>query len=241
MATLLVALSLLGLSALLQVGCQLFDDSGSATDDLCYEAQMAVQACGVTLPLLADGPCNGFRRTMAQCITDQSGSCDALAELTRRPDRCFAGLLNLPPPAGTNPGNAPVPSPLFGPRQDAGSADAASPQSDAAPPKPDVTKLAPDQGTPDQSTPDQAAPDQGTPANFEGDVASCKDGLDNDNDGYVDCRDFGCSKNPAVTFCGAEDTDARCSDGIDNDGDGYFDCDDFSCSKNPNVTVCPKS
>ena len=64
------------------------------------------------------------------------------------------------------------------------------------------------------------------------------DGIDNDNNGYIDCADFGCSRNDDVTVCGSEDTDTLCGDGEDNDGDGYVDCEDFDCSQNDNVTVC---
>lgn len=76
----------------------------------------------------------------------------------------------------------------------------------------------------------------------EDDDVSCDDGLDNDDDGFIDCQDFSCSANPEVTVCdqakGDENTNALCSDGDDNDGDGFIDCVDFDCSMNPNVTVC---
>ena len=29
----------------------------------------------------------------------------------------------------------------------------------------------------------------------------CSDGKDNDADGYIDCADWDCSHNPAVTIC----------------------------------------
>jgi hypothetical protein len=79
------------------------------------------------------------------------------------------------------------------------------------------------------------------PSTPEDNDAACSDGQDNDNNGFVDCKDFGCSKNPAVTVCAGtpEDTDATCSDGIDNDNNGFTDCKDFSCSKSKTVTVCP--
>jgi len=41
---------------------------------------------------------------------------------------------------------------------------------------------------------------QGTPGP-EDNNAACSDGKDNDGDGYVDCVDFDCSKNPSVTVC----------------------------------------
>ncbi|MDY0062019.1 MAG: nuclease A inhibitor family protein [Myxococcota bacterium] len=66
----------------------------------------------------------------------------------------------------------------------------------------------------------------------------CHDGIDNDGDGYRDCADFDCARNPAVTVCGGENHDGVCADGVDNDSDGYTDCLDFDCSRNPAVTVC---
>ena len=71
--------------------------------------------------------------------------------------------------------------------------------------------------------------------------------IDNDENGYVDCDDFACSRNDSVTVCGdsgnsgngnPENTDALCGDMMDNDGDGFTDCDDFDCSRTEAVTVC---
>ena len=71
--------------------------------------------------------------------------------------------------------------------------------------------------------------------------AACSDGLDNDQNGFADCADFGCKLGMFVTVCdgssstvdpaldGPEDTATACSDGYDNDGDGYTDCGDFGC------------
>ena len=64
---------------------------------------------------------------------------------------------------------------------------------------------------------------------------ACFDGLDNDHDGQLDCRDFDCLV-PGVTVC--EGNDVTCGDGIDNDENGFTDCSDYSCSQNPNVTLC---
>lgn len=58
---------------------------------------------------------------------------------------------------------------------------------------------------------------------------ACRDGIDNDEDRFIDCRDFDCTSNPAIDFCGPENTAARCTDAIDNDGDGRVDCEDGEC------------
>ncbi len=52
---------------------------------------------------------------------------------------------------------------------------------------------------------------------------NCSDGIDNDNDGLVDCQDGDCN---AFTQCAIEGANNNCSDGIDNDGDGKIDCAD---------------
>jgi hypothetical protein len=60
---------------------------------------------------------------------------------------------------------------------------------------------------------------------------SCDDGLDNDDDGYVDCEDSDCSNNSACPEV--------CDDGEDNDYDGYVDCYDSECEDDPNcIEIC---
>lgn len=66
----------------------------------------------------------------------------------------------------------------------------------------------------------------------------CSDGLDNDQDGLVDCDDFNCDQVGCCMVMGDESSDKYCDDGCDNDGDGYTDCKDHSCSKGASVTVC---
>lgn len=54
-------------------------------------------------------------------------------------------------------------------------------------------------------------------------VEICGDGIDNDGDGWIDCRDITCEWLPE---CAGE----ICDDGVDNDVDGQVDCDDPDCS-----------
>ena len=58
-------------------------------------------------------------------------------------------------------------------------------------------------------------------------VRECRDGIDNDGDGYIDLNDPGCANkndlselNPAI----------ECDDGTDNDGDSAIDYNDAGCS-----------
>ncbi len=60
---------------------------------------------------------------------------------------------------------------------------------------------------------------------IENSFATCLDGLDNDNDGTVDCADDDCR---VFEFC-SESTRKYCTDGIDNDNDGTADCYDAEC------------
>ncbi len=52
---------------------------------------------------------------------------------------------------------------------------------------------------------------------------TCKDGLDNDCDGWADCGEFACGDDSPL--CNESD----CSDGLDSDGDGAIDCSDPDC------------
>ncbi len=66
----------------------------------------------------------------------------------------------------------------------------------------------------------------------ENTTAACRDGVDNDGDGKVDCDDPDCAE---LSFChssgtgSAENTAAACRDQIDNDRDGHTDCEDQDC------------
>ena len=72
---------------------------------------------------------------------------------------------------------------------------------------------------------------------------TCSNGVDDDDNGYADCDDFGCARNLAVFVCGAkasfENSPTDCANGQDDDGDGRVDCDDPDCARNPFHDVCP--
>lgn len=76
--------------------------------------------------------------------------------------------------------------------------------------------------------------DAGTPAGTEDTDAKCSDQVDNDGDGHVDCDDYSCTRNAAVTICPnavvPEATAELCRNGTDDDGDGYTDCFDRGCT-----------
>ncbi len=72
----------------------------------------------------------------------------------------------------------------------------------------------------------------------EVDDIACSNGVDDDGNGYTDCKDFNCRISPAVTVCNTERTQAACHDGVDNDGNGKIDCADPTCHSSPFVT-CP--
>ena len=58
-------------------------------------------------------------------------------------------------------------------------------------------------------------------------IENCKNGIDDDGDGLIDCADvFQCA---GETDCGFEDRNFNCADGIDNDKDGDIDCSDSEC------------
>jgi hypothetical protein len=63
-------------------------------------------------------------------------------------------------------------------------------------------------------------------------VGACRDGLDNDADGWTDFDDLGdCQQEQLPPILPAE----HCSDGIDNDGDFFIDHEDVnSCPRIPN-------
>lgn len=81
------------------------------------------------------------------------------------------------------------------------------------------------------------------PWSSESTDTACADGRDNDQNGFADCDDFGCSRNPAVTVCGAwaeyESSPAFCSNDGDDDRDGLVDCADPDCAENLFFDSCP--
>ena len=64
----------------------------------------------------------------------------------------------------------------------------------------------------------------------EFDDATCSDLIDNEGNGFADCRDFSCRNNPYVTVC---DVEIVCDNGRDDDGDRFIDCRDTDCADLP--------
>jgi hypothetical protein len=81
------------------------------------------------------------------------------------------------------------------------------------------------------------------PWSSESTDTACADGRDNDQNGYADCDDFACSRNLAVTVCGAwahyESSPTSCANNGDDDRDGLVDCADPDCAENPFFDTCP--
>ncbi len=65
--------------------------------------------------------------------------------------------------------------------------------------------------------------------------SQCDDGIDNDDNGFMDCADSVCSSHPSCmpSSSSSTGTEYDCSDNIDNDGNGYIDCDDSMCTSDP--------
>lgn len=72
---------------------------------------------------------------------------------------------------------------------------------------------------------------------YEENDRTCRDGVDNDADGLVDCEDPDCfyasvhcgQDTPETGLTFPENTVERCHDSIDNDNDGQYDCADKDC------------
>jgi len=60
----------------------------------------------------------------------------------------------------------------------------------------------------------------------------CNDGIDNDNNGKIDCADSACEGSECGVGCVCTNmvkVESDCADGKDNDGDGQTDCADTDC------------
>ena len=75
----------------------------------------------------------------------------------------------------------------------------------------------------------------------------CNDGVDNDNDTYIDCQDYNCNDGEYYDSGYSIDpwsSEPRCSifeflcnDGFDNDGNGLVDCEDPFCDASKSLEV----
>jgi hypothetical protein len=69
----------------------------------------------------------------------------------------------------------------------------------------------------------------------------CTNGVDDDCNGFTDCRDFACSRGAAIERCcvpAPERDAATCGDRVDGDCDGLVDCEDPDCTAAPDRTFC---
>jgi Putative metal-binding motif len=67
----------------------------------------------------------------------------------------------------------------------------------------------------------------------------CGDGVDNNCDGFADCRDAVCARTPACGVCMVTGPEGMfCSDGRDNDCNGLIDCSDRACAASPACSMC---
>ena len=75
--------------------------------------------------------------------------------------------------------------------------------------------------------------DKCVPLNGENTIELCSDGVDNDMNGYADCKDRNCETLPLCTGAilgDMNESGENCKDGSDNDLDGRVDCDDPDCA-----------
>jgi len=102
------------LLALLATGCAVLPQ---AKDD-CETATRMFGKCGVSLPVVQTQRCTGVAKTIAKCVVQVGGDCDALASLSGRLDECVATANNELPPLEDPPLVG-----LDGGTDDAGAAD----------------------------------------------------------------------------------------------------------------------
>lgn len=79
--------------------------------------------------------------------------------------------------------------------------------------------------------------DSGTPPTDSGTPEQCTNGVDDDDDGLVDCADPDCAQHEACQSppdSGPPPAE-QCTNGLDDDGDGLVDCADPDCSQ---LEVC---
>jgi hypothetical protein len=65
---------------------------------------------------------------------------------------------------------------------------------------------------------------------------NCANGIDDDGDGLVDCKDPDCANHPSCRTTPVED----CENGLDDDGDGFVDCQDLDCANHPSCATTPE-
>ncbi|MEZ4239696.1 MAG: hypothetical protein R3F59_26780 [Myxococcota bacterium] len=88
-------------------GCLPADDR-----NVCEQAGLLLQRCGVSMPLVSEGPCVGARIAAAECVLEHVSDCSGLVTLPERIDGCLldyvddrdggtvTGTLGTLPPGG---------------------------------------------------------------------------------------------------------------------------------------------
>ncbi len=88
--------------------------------------------------------------------------------------------------------------------------------------------------------PAETATENETSMDEENTPEACRDGMDNDGDGHVDCIDQDCQvfavcvvpqTEPAPPPSVLPESGWQCKDGVDNDDNGLIDCHDAPCQK----------
>jgi hypothetical protein len=108
----------------------------------CDQADRIFARCGVELPVVRTGTCNGVAKAIARCVVKLGTDCDALASLTGRLDECVAQAnddlppLEAPPLSALDAGDAvDLGADLTGPHGIDGGADLLPAAADLASPR----------------------------------------------------------------------------------------------------------
>ncbi len=66
----------------------LFGCAPEPIDDVCREAELRFQDCGVNVPFFAADECSAAPKAVAECVLEVTEGCADLSSLLQRLDRC---------------------------------------------------------------------------------------------------------------------------------------------------------